>query len=141
MPLPDRVERESHDRSRRGPAEAKQAWTAGRLEDVSELEHGDARDHPKQMAGRLQGSLRFQDDEIAPADPDFSSQQPKETFFTRPRVLPGLRLKREHVGALASDIFIRQALPILSVPQVVFPDGFDGGFRLVLFFLARFRPG
>ena len=135
------------DNSFRGrPIQAQEpVATARGLEFISDLEGRHPCDNPKQRARRLERRLCFQNSEIVPANPQPAGEKTEESFLARFRILLWLGLEGQDVGAFSSDVPIRKTLPEIPVPQIVFPDRFDGGFGLILFrldlgFRLR-RPG
>ena len=82
----------------------------------------------------MERDVHLENDEIVFRDPQFARKQTEKTFFAGARDLVGLRLEGNDVGAFSGDRLIRQPLPIVAIPQVVFVDGFDRCFGLVLFF-------
>src|SRR6266404_4439168 len=101
MLLANDVKRKTNHRLRRRLAQPEWARAAGRFENVGELEGGDAREDPEQLAGRLQRYVHLQNDVIASAYPKLPGEQAEEAFFARARVLARLGLEGNNTGAFA----------------------------------------
>ena len=133
MLLPHGVKRKSDNSFRRGLGRTEEARSASGLEIISKLKSRDLGENPKQMARRLESHVHFDDGEILFAHPDFSGEQAEETFFARTHRLVWFRLEGDNMAGVAVCSFVRQPFPSVALPEIISPDRFGRGFRLVLF--------
>ena len=83
--------------------------------------------------GDCECRLRFQNGEIGSTDPELARQQSEKLSLAGFGILRWLGFECDDVSIFVRHVLIREALPQIPVPQIIFPNRLDRRFGLVFF--------